>query len=511
LARTPQGKLLLRQYFLRPSLNLAVINERLDTIDVFLKPDNVTKLEEIIKNLVNIKNIRPVMINLRKGVGASTTKGSITKSVWSTLIAFVFHALKIRDTILEVNEASSLNICIKILKRFESSHLAAIGRQIVNVVDFSESQIQRRTVVRSGVDRELDQLRHDYDGLESMLSVVCREIAKRVPMTFQPVLNVIYFPQIGFLISVQRDPGVEGVSFLDFNGERWERIFITDQIEYYKNSEMREMDEKFGDLWTSICDMEIEIIHSLAQDVLHHEPLLTTVSDICGELDSLLALTQGALQYKLTRPRMTTDNIIQIKAGRHILQELTVPCFVANDTNIASSNDKRKSEDGIEDVEENLSNRSHPMSSYASKANNSSLQFDVSNAPSLLILTGPNYSGKSVYLKQVALIVYMAHIGSFIPAELANIGVTDKILTRVSTRESVSRIQSAFMIDLQQVGLALSLCTRRSFLVIDEFGKGTEGDDGAGLMCGVLEYLNGLGEESPKIIAATHFHGKSCR
>jgi DNA mismatch repair protein MSH5 len=478
---------------------------------VFLRPDNVTKLEEMIKNLINVKNIRPVMINLRKGVSTGMSKSGVTRPVWSTLLAFVFHALKIRDTIVEVNGAESLNICIKILKRFESSHLAAIGRQIGNVVDFPESQIQHRTVVRSGVDRELDQLRHDYDGLESMLSVVCREIAKRVPVTFQPVLNVIYFPQIGFLISVRREPGVEGVLLLDFNGEQWERIFVTDQIEYYKNSEMREMDERFGDLWTSMCDMEIEIIHSLAQGILEHETLLTTVSDICGELDSLLALTQGARQYKLTRPRLTTDNIIQIKAGRHILQELTVPSYVANDTNIAGSNDKVKSEDGIEDVEENLSNRPHPMSSYASKAHDSSPQFDASNAPSLLILTGPNYSGKSVYLKQIALIVYMAHIGCFIPAEWANIGVTDKILTRVSTRESVSRIQSAFMIDLQQISLALSLCTRRSFLIVDEFGKGTEGDDGAGLMCGVLEYLNGLGEETPKVIAATHFHGKSCR
>lgn len=488
-----------------------MINKRLDTISVFIRPDNVTKLDEIIKNLVNIKNIRPVMIKLRKGVSASSPIGGIAKSVWSTLLPFVSHALKIRDVILEVNGVESLNICMKILERFESSCLAAIGRQISNVVDFPESQIQHRTVVRSGVDRELDQLKHDHDGLESMLSVVCREIAKRVPVIFQPVLNVVYFPQIGFLISVQREPGTEGVPFLDINDEPWERIFATDQMEYYKSSEMREMDERFGDLWTSICEKEIEIIHSLAQDILEHEPLLTTVSDICGELDSLLALAQGARQYKLTRPQITTDNIIQIKAGRHILQELTVPSYVANDTNIAGGNSKRKFENGIEDMEESLGNRPHPIFSYASRAHDSSPQFDASSAPSMLILTGPNYSGKSVYLKQIALIVYMAHIGSFVPAEWANIGLTDKLLTRVSTRESVSRIQSAFMIDLQQVSLALSLCTRRSLLVIDEFGKGTEGNDGAGLLCGVLEYLNGLGKESPKVVAATHFHGKSCR
>ena len=89
-------------------------------------------------------------------------------------------------------------------------------------------------------------------------------------------------------------------------------------------------------------------------------------------------------------------------------------------------------------------------------------------------MTGPNYSGKSVYLKQIALIVYMAHVGCFVPADKAIIGLTDKILTRVATRETVSKLQSAFMIDLQQVAFAMTSATHRSLVVIDEFGKGTD-------------------------------------
>jgi DNA mismatch repair protein MSH5 len=126
----------------------------------------------------------------------------------------------------------------------------------------------------------------------------------------------------------------------------------------------------------------------------------------------------------------------------------------------------------------------------------------------MLVLTGPNYSGKSVYLKQVALIVFMAHVGSFVPAESARIGLTDKILSRVTTRETVSRVQSTFMLDLQQISLALNLATRRSLLIIDEFGKGTEASDGAGLACAVMEHLLSLGTERPKVIGATHFHGR---
>jgi len=501
LAHTPQGKSLLRRFFLRPSVNLDVINERLDTISVFLRPENSVQLDELVKNLKKVKNMRTVMINLRKGVGSNSPKGGISGSIWSTIRNFVFHALKIRDFVPELNGHERLHICAKVLDRFESFHLAQVGRKITEVVDFDESRLQHRTVVCPHIDIELDQLKCDYNGLESMLSAIGREIAKTVPASFQPTLNVIYFPQIGFLISVQREPDVNGISLLDSNDEPWERIFTTNQIEYYKNSEMREMDERFGDLWTAICDKEIDIIHELAQGVLEHEELLTKVSDICGELDCLLALAQGARQYKLCRPRMTTDNIIQIKGGRHILQELIAPSYVANDTNIAGGR-------GSCEDEVLPSAHSSDRSQRVGNAQRSESDFGSSSAPSMFILTGPNYSGKSVYLKQVALIVYMAHLGSFVPAESASIGITDKILTRISTRESVSREQSAFMIDLQQISLALSSATRRSLLVIDEFGKGTESVDGAGLMSGVLEYLNHLGDQRPKVLAATHFHGK---
>lgn len=99
---------------------------------------------------------------------------------------------------------------------------------------------------------------------------------------------------------------------------------------------------------------------------------------------------------------------------------------------------------------------------------------DGTSAPSMLMMTGPNYSGKSVFLKQTALIVYMAHVGCFVPAAEATIGLTDKILTRIATRETVSKAHSTFMIDLHQVALATTLATNRSLVIIDEFGKGTD-------------------------------------
>jgi DNA mismatch repair protein MSH5 len=234
-------------------------------------------------------------------------------------------------------------------------------------------------------------------------------------------------------------------------------------------------------------DREIEIVHALAVRILEHEQTLITVSDLCGELDCLVALALGARKYQFNRPQMTTANVIRIEAGRHPLQELTVPVYVANDCFVAG---------GTRD-----SGNSGPDLGSPASAVQESIE-----TPNMLMMTGPNYSGKSVYLKQNALIVYMAHIGSFVPAEKATIGLTDKILTRIATRESVSRNQSAFMIDLQQVALIMTLATGRTLVVIDEFGKGTTVSDGAGLCCGVFQYLLDLGVHRPRVLAATHFH-----
>ncbi|KAA8625153.1 MutS Mismatch repair ATPase [Pyrenophora tritici-repentis] len=487
LARTPQGRFLLRQQFLRPSLNLDIINERLNTVEIFTRPDNESALQTIVQSLKNIGNMRVVMINLRKGVGGST-KGArgFSKSIWTSIMAFVFHALKIKDTLQEV------------LTTFESYHLAQIGRKIRETIDLKSSVEQGRTVIIPGIDEELDQMKLTLDSLDDFLNRVARKLSEKMPSDLRANLNVIYFPQIGFLCTTPVDPET-GTAVYDGSFDNpWERMFSTEEQVYFKNSETREMDDHFGDVYGIISDREIEISHELAQHLLQYQELLTSCSDVCGELDSLIALAQGAKKYKLCRPSMTDENIIHIKGGRHILQELTVSSFIANNT-ILRGGDGDPTHSGASDQRYAADFQQFTSSSnrhtYAHKDN-----------PSMLVLTGPNYSGKSVYLKQVALIVYMAHIGSFVPANSAKIGITDKILSRVTTRETVSRIQSAFMIDLQQISLALSLATRRSLLIIDEFGKGTETSDGAGLACAVMEHLLSLGPERPKVIGTTHFH-----
>ncbi|CAG8943853.1 unnamed protein product [Penicillium salamii] len=526
-AHTPQGRAKLKQSFFRPSVDLVTIRGRHDFITEFSRPDNISALEKITKALKHIKNLRPVMVNLRKGISTGSAKITGFKTtVWASLLAFAFYAIDIQEALQEVSGANILALRTKALRALEAAQLYRVGRMIQEIVDIDNSEEQGRTVVKQGIDRQLDQIKDRYDGLNSLLKHVALDIAATIPEALNVDVNVIYFPQLGFNIAIPLSE--HGVAAYAGSNDEWEMMFLTENRAYFKDFHMREMDEKLGDIYGLICgkssrtlllrqtdmlsftEKEIEIVYDLAQKIQRYENVLVDASDICGEIDSLLALAQAASFYKLARPRMVDENIIKIKGGRyettsqvvfillintrHILQELTVPSYVPNDTYLISGNTVINDE---------------TASSFECH-------------PSMLILTGPNYSGKSAYIKQVALIVFLAQVGSFVPAESAELGITDKILTKLNTQESVSKIQSTFMSDLQQISLCLRQVTSRSLVLIDEFGKGTNESglffhdnpvcldiltfqDGIGLACGIFEYF--LSREHPaKVIAATHFH-----
>ncbi|KAL2871981.1 MutS family protein MSH5 [Aspergillus lucknowensis] len=488
-ACTPQGKQRLRQIFLRPSVQLDTIQERHAFISVFLQADNYNPWNKIVKGLRRIKNLRPVMINLQKGISTGSGKVSGFKTtVWATLLAFAFYGIDVHDSLRETTGAHGIILYNKArpttrqaLHAFEKAQLYRVGRMIQEIVDIDSSDEQGRTVVKPGLDRELDRMKDSYDGLDSLLRQVAIEIASTIPASFDIDVNVIYFPQLGFNIAI---PLTNGEAAYNGSADGWELIFMTENRAYFKDFKMKEMDEKLGDIYGLICEKEIEIVYDLAQRVLQFERVLVEASDVCGEIDSLLAMAQAVTSYNLVCPKMVQDNIIKIKGGRHILHELTVSSFLPNDAFLVGGRLEEHKMDHSQHAPEELRTGSNP---------------------SMLLLTGPNYSGKSVYMKQIALIVYLAQTGSFVPAESAEIGVVDKILVKSNSQDSVSQIQSTFMNDLQQISFDLRHITGRSLLLIDEFGKGTSENDGIGLACGILEYLLSL-EDAPKVIAATHFH-----
>lgn len=432
------------------------------------------------------------MVQLHKGINTGNHKfGGFKSGVWATLLDFAYHSIDLRETFGEISGAERLPLISQAIHALNADQLRRVGTMIHEVVDIDESMVQHRTVVKHGFNERLDSFKRTYDGLDDLLSHSASIIQASIPPAFEVQINVIYFPQLGFHITLPLDRNT-GEPLYDGADGSWERMFSTQSQVFFKDERMRQLDLQIGDVYSIICELEIEISYDLAQRVLRNEQMLVAASVLCGELDSQLALAHGAALYKLTKPRISQNNVIHVRQGRHLLQELTVPSYVPADIHIVGGEDPREAFDGSQ------------QGSRTSSVISQSRQETV--GPSMLLLTGPNYSGKSVYQKQVALIVYMAHIGSFVPAQSAIIGLTDKILTRVTTRETVSKAQSAFMIDLQQVAMALNLATRRSLVIIDEFGKGTDSNDGAGLAAGVFQYLLSLGNESPKVVAATHFH-----
>lgn len=488
LARTPQGKSKLRQIFLRPSTDISLINTRQKTISFLLKPANHEALVQLSSELKKIKNMKSILALLEKGVDIPGRKISIANNVWASLQRFAAYSLRMRDSLRAVPGSEKVEIIKKVVDVIQPLVLCQVGELIGQTIDFEQSLERGRTAVRHGIDANLDELKRSYDGMEHFLTTVIAKLRAELPEWARKyVQNCIFFPQLGFLTVVSLNPETgKG----DYDGEGlndvWERMFAAEGSVYYKNRQMREMDEHFGDAYCMIIDREIEIIHELAVKILAQKEAITAASDVLGELDSLFALAIGCGQYSWVAPEMTTQNVIHIQGGRHPLQELVVPSFIANDCHISG---------GPGDQDGDVTND-----------NPSEVERNSIEDPSTLVLTGPNHSGKSVYLKQVALIVYLAHIGCYIPAEKACIGITDRILTRIATRESVAKNESAFSIDLRQVSFAINFATRRSLVLIDEFGKGTNSLDGAGLVTAVLDHFTSLGPERPKVLAATHFH-----
>ncbi|KAJ3525628.1 hypothetical protein NM688_g8376 [Phlebia brevispora] len=488
----------MRQWLLRPSTSIPVIQARHDAVACFIRPENTSTATLMQTHLKGIKNVPKILGTLRTG------KAQVAD--WQGLVKFAFHSVMLRDTLLELSHAGSVEVVRKLADALEVASFKEVGNAVNETVDWEESLNAARVCIRPHVDEDLDKLKHIYHGIDSVLSKVAERISNDVPPDYAPALNVVYFPQLGFLICIpMREDWENGAEIEVLEGWRFQIQAGQDlrsQV-YFKSQEMRDLDKHIGDIHSAIVDREIEITQALLEKVLVYDEAMTLACDICAELDCLLSFAQASRTYDYHRPVMSEENIIDIRQGRHPLQELVVDTFVPNDVFLVGQDvpEEPLNEGGYEDEESDFA--------IIRKERNS-----------VVVCTGANACGKSVYLKQVALIQYMTQIGCFVPAKSAIL-----VFTRIQTRESVSRVQSAFMIDLNQVSLALRNATARSLVLLDEFGKGTQASgapppscvyhcglklarlpDGAGLFCGLLTHLLARGAACPKVLAATHFH-----
>ncbi|KAK3956383.1 muts domain V-domain-containing protein [Pseudoneurospora amorphoporcata] len=486
LAGTVQGKARLRQMLFQPSLDVDVIEERQRTIAVFLRPENSDIAASIRRQLKKVKNIKAALHHVRGGIDRIRGQLSLRINDWRAILRFTMIATQLREDIRSLAGGQGLSIYAKLQEDIDTQGLLQAGEMIVNTIDFKLSQDTGQTEILPGASERLDELKDDYTQVFQELSDIRREVLAQVPRwAVQYVEECTIVPRLGFLIAVTLNPETgEGA----FNGrgvadDEWHQVVTDHQRAYYKNKTMVELDDIYGDLTEEIADEEIEVIVELAAAVYKHENALIRASELVGELDSLFALALAAEKYNWARPKMTSENIIDIEGGRHPLQELLVPSFIPNDCLLKGG---RGSEEN--DKVDLIGAKDEPKES------------------SVLILTGPNSSGKSIYMKQVALIVYLAHIGSYVPVTRATIGITDRILTRVATRETAMDDESAFMTDLKQAAFSTNFATRRSLILADEFGKGTTMEAGAAIFAAYIYHFLELDADRPRMLVSTHFH-----
>ncbi|XP_044064543.1 mutS protein homolog 5 isoform X6 [Siniperca chuatsi] len=411
------GSKLLRQWFLRPMQDLAVLHRRQEVIRFFTSPRNSDALNTLQSSLRNISNI-PTLL---RRMSLSHTK--VTD--WQSLYKTVYSAVCIRDTVRHLPQSIQL---FRDISEELSDDLHHIASLISRVVDFETSIAENRFTIKPNVDPAIDEKKRRMMGLSDFLTDVARRELEHLDARI-PSCCVIYIPLIGFLLSVPRLPSM--VEKEDFEIEGLDFMFLSEDRLHYRSQRTKELDDLLGDLHCDIRDMETAVMTQLQSTILERSGSLYKVLDLTAELDCLMAMSSASQEYGYTSPKLASHRTITVTQGRHPLLELCSPVFVANSFQSSESQGRVK------------------------------------------IITGPNSSGKSIYLKQVGLIVFMALIGSDVPAKEAEIGLVDGIFTRMQSRESVSVGLSTFMIDLNQMAQALNSSTGNSLVLIDEFGKGT--------------------------------------
>ena len=249
--------------------------------------------------------------------------------------------------------------------------------------------------------------------------------------------------------------------------EDWIRKQTLVSAERYITQELKEYEEKILGAEEKIYSLEIEIFNSLVESLIEYIPTIQINANIIARCDCLYSFAKIAQENKYIRPQLNTSLELDIKNGRHPVIEVQLPPdepFIANDVYL--DNDSQQ----------------------------------------IIIITGPNMSGKSALLRQTALITIMAQMGSFVPAESAKIGLVDKIFTRVGASDNISLGESTFMVEMNEAANILNNISKRSLVLFDELGRGTSTYDGISIAWSIVEYIHENPKARAKTLFATHYH-----
>jgi len=438
---SPMGARLLRNWLAMPVMDIKELSNRHDVVEHFTQ--NEEDLESVQAHIGEIGDLERIISRAATGKIAPREVMQLGRG----LSQMEPISLLCKDKGVKALDslASGMKNCSKLLEAIRATMApepaAAIGKG---------------PVIAPGVDAELDELRSISSGGKDYLLQLQQREAERTGITS---LKISYNNVFGYYIEVRN-------SFKDMVPPEWIRKQTLVNAERYITEELKEYEEKILTAEDRIYALETRLYADLVAQIQKNIVAIQANCRIIARLDTLAGFAQLAMENNYCRPQMCKDLSLDIKAGRHPVIETLMPPgeeYVPNDVHL---DDKKQQ---------------------------------------IIILTGPNMAGKSALLRQTALIVLMAQIGSFVPAESARIGWFDKLFTRVGASDNISRGESTFMVEMLETSMILHNLSARSLVLLDEIGRGTSTYDGMSIARGIVEYIHEYGHGA-KTLFATHYH-----
>ena len=440
---TPMGGRLMHRWLLFPLIHAESIRQRLNIVEYFFRDPDMA--ESIEESLHQVGDMERIISKV--AVGRANPREIIQ--------------LRVALSALKDIKAQCENA--------ELDQLRSIGEQI-NTCDTicqpiyreiePEAPVQfgKSPVIRQGVNAELDELREiAYSGKDYLL-----KMQQRLSAEYDiPSLKVAFNSVFGYYIEVRN-------THKDKVPEGWIRKQTLVGAERYITQELKEYEEKIMGAEERIGSLELSIYNDLLKSLEEYISIIQVNAHLVARLDCLLSFSRIAARYHYVRPDIDDSMIIDIRQGRHPVIERQMPVgesYIAND--VLLDNEKQQ----------------------------------------IMMITGPNMAGKSALLRQTALIVLMAHIGCFVPADSAHIGIVDKIFTRVGASDNISLGESTFMVEMTEASNILNNLSPRSLVLFDELGRGTSTYDGISIAWAIVEYIHeNVSAGHPKMLFATHYH-----
>ncbi len=439
---TPMGGRLMREWILRPLLDLDAIVHRQDVVETFTSDQLLlTELREV---LGAVRDLERTIARIN--VGSANARDLLVLHRGITAIPAIKQILDVAPETRLLKEIAARLV-----------DLPDVRDLIVRaIVDDPPLTVKEGGVIRPGYHAYLDELRSAATEGKGWIADLQ---AKEQKETGIKALKVRYNKVFGYYIEISK-------SNLDLVPQRFIRKQTLVNAERFITPELKEIEDKVLGSEDKSKALEYELFQEVRGQVVAQTGTIQTIARAIGELDALCSLADIALKNNYIRPQITDDLLIDVRDGRHpvIDHVMRDAPFVPNDILL----------DGTENQ--------------------------------LIVITGPNMAGKSTYIRQVALLVLMAQMGSFIPASAASVGMADRIFTRIGAADDISRGQSTFMVEMLETANILNNATPRSLIILDEIGRGTSTFDGLSIAWAVTEFLHEQVASRARTMFATHYH-----